>query len=245
MVDETVAEFVASNRPAQGPGTLYTAGGFQYEELDPSTTDIETHITNAAGVKFKLLPTPAGHYNFMGMNPAADGTTDDYPLLEKLLALPTVPLTGLYRSGPSIYFPIGGYFMGQTIELKTIVHLWGDYSGLPSGPAPVLKFPANTAGIVVNRYNTLNGAIEETPTGGADGSRIEGLILRGSGGTDRDAHGVWLRARAVGRRLGIDDFAGNGWCPKAASNGGDSLQGNCNNWILDTARITECEHGVY
>jgi hypothetical protein len=242
---DTVAGLVASSRAASGPGAIWQAGGFRYEELPFGTASNLVHLANAAGAVFKVLPNADGGYNFAQMNPVADGVTDDFPKLRKMLDI-TRPGVWPYTTGIAIFIPNNRFYIGQTIELKAVTRIHGTGSGMPSDDnAGTLIFPPDTAGIVVNRHNTLNGGKEIVPTGAADGSIIEGIRLEGGGGTNTSAHGVWLRARAFGRGLRIHNFAGTGWRPYAASNGTDDFIGNCNNWGLNTARITDCEHGVW
>lgn len=233
------------------PGTVVAgdivrtrAEGFAYRVVALDSTDYDW--ATAGGVLLYLLPGDAGHYNFAGMNPYATGLAsgDDYPKLKRLLDRPGTG-TGWYQSSPPIYFPNGRYFMGQTIQLKRSTRLFGNSSGLPSDAAAELVFPSDTAGIIVHRYNTIGYTTEAVPTTAADASIIEGLILTGSRGTDLTAHGIWLRARAVVRNVRIQNFAGAGFRPYAASNGTAAFLGNCNNWVFDTGRVLGCEWGVY
>jgi len=238
LVADTALTYVAGQTGSilAGDFVRTRSEGFAYKVAASDATDHQ--LTTAGGVKLYVMPTPAGHYNFACMNPAADGVTDDYPKLKKLI---DVERTGTpwYVSGPSIFFPSGEYFIGEAIELKASVRLWGRASGKQSDSPAKLIFPADVRGIVVNRYNTLNNGIEAIATTAADASIIEGLWLVGGGGSDRIAHGIWARARCVIRNVRVSGFRGCGIAVWAASNGpgaqtfgGPDPQGNANNtWV--------------
>lgn len=219
-------------------GGYVEAGGHRYKVLAADSADYD--LVGANGVRLDLMPSSAGHYNFAGMNPAADGVTDDYPKLKRLLNKPNNQGTLT-----PIHFPNGRYFMGQSIQLKKSVRIFGNSSGQPWDNAATLVFPVNSWGIIVHRWNTINNEIEAVPSGGADASIIEGLILQGNGGEDKTKHGIWLRARAIVRNVLIKNFAGAGFAPIAASDGGPDLIGNCNNWVFEYSRVENCEHGIY
>lgn len=220
---------------AAGMQVMTAKEGFLYDVLasGAGTFDIQP-----GAVKLDALPGEDGSYNFRAMLPAANGSTDDYPLIAKLLAKPE---TGVL----SIYFPNGNYFMGSTIELKRIVRLWGD-SGYSTESAPRLTFASNIWGIVVNRGNTLNGGTETVGTGGADGSEINGLYLRGSGGTDRTKHGIWARARAVILNTYVRGFSGNGISITGSAGFGGSVEGNANSFFVANCTCQgNHNHGFY
>lgn len=246
----TVGALLADTTMAYGAGTravasgdAVEAGGHRYEVAASGAADHQ--LVTAGGVRLYVRPAADGTYSFAAMGPAANGTTDDFPKLRLLLDA-VLTGTGWYRSGPTVFLPNGRYFMGQTIELKEIVRLTGNSSGLPADSGPELIFPADTTGIIVHRYNTLGGGVEATATTGADSSIIEGLKLSSTVGTDPGKHGIWLRARAVVRNVHIQGFSGNGVNIVASAGGGASVEGNANNWRLDTLRIQGCGgHGVY
>lgn len=179
------------------------------------------------------LPTPVfGVYNFGDMLPDPTGVDDCYPLLAELLAVTTTPGTGTgwYPYGCKIYFPPGVYRFSQKIELKKYTVLFGDHSVLSHAKPVVLKFDPGVSGITVNRYNTLNGDTETTPTTGADGSIIRGLLLEGSG-----EYGIWQRARAVLEDVECVGFV-HPFLIKATAGAGGALEGNANRWYMDRTR---------
>lgn len=215
--------------------------GFAYEVLasGAGTFDIQP-----GAVKLDLLPMANGAFNFRGMLPAADGTTDDYPLLAKLLAK-TGGGTGIYISGPSIYFPVGTYFMGSTLDLRKAVRLYSD-AGFPSPSYGTLRFAADTAGIIINRFNTdEDGAISPTSTA-ADQTIIEGLCIDSAGGTDRTKHGITLRARGTIRATLVQRFPGNGITVRATAGVGGFGEGNANVFYIENTTCTlNRNHGFY
>lgn len=211
--------------------------GFSYRVVASGSSDYD--LATAGGVRLYLLSDSAGHYNFAGMNPAANGVTDDYPKLKRLLDRPQAGGTSWYRSILPIYLPMGRqYYMGSSIELKRSVHIYGDGSGMRTDAAPELIFPSNTIGITVNRYNTLDGGKEAVPTTGADASTLEGFNLRSTVGSDKTKHGLWLRARATIKRMRIQGFSGNGLNVVAAAGASDPAEeGNANNFFVEMVSL--------
>jgi hypothetical protein len=238
---ETVALLLASTEASRGVGEIWNAQGFRYTEAAAAATD--QHVTTAGGVKLYVMPTPAGHFNFLCMNPAADGVTDDYA---KFMVLADLDLggSGFYRQGASIYMPDGEYYFATPVEFKFPVHVFGSHSGLASGSdnGPKIIFPENSAGFTVNRYNTLNGGVQAVPTTAADGAILEGLRIttfNNVAGADKTKHGVWMRARAAVRNCTINGFSGHNVMVKASAGSADtSLEGNANSWIVETLRTT-------
>lgn len=177
---------------------------------------------------------------------AGTSTYDCRNALTQAIASVTTPGPGFTVAGPQIMFPPGDYVFGGFIDLKKQVRISGTVAGMPDGQPVKWKFPANSGGITVNTYNTINGGVQVPPTIGADGSIIENITFQGGGGTNVNAHGIWLRARATIRNVTIRDFRGNGVNAVASAGGGGALEGNCNNFRLDTMRIIQCGgHGVF
>lgn len=224
------------------------AEGFAYRVIAVGNSDYD--IATAGGVRLYLLPSAAGHYNFAGMAPAADGVTDDYPKLKRLLDRPGTAWSqypAANQSSPPIYFPNGEYFMASTIELKRQVHLFGEGSGKPWGASAQLIFPPDTHGIIVHSHDTIGEGIQSPATTGGGASLIEGLKLRSSAGARRDRHGIWLRARAVIRGVQVRAFSGDGVHIVATSGAPLPIeQGNANNWHVEQIRTEyNAGHGFY
>jgi hypothetical protein len=146
--------------------------------------------------------------------------------------------SGYYVSGPEVDFPPGNFRFADEINLKNAVCLSAAGSGMAGGQPTRLIFPADSRGIIVNRYNTFSTGVEAVPTTGADGSIIEGFEIVGAG-TNTAAHGISLRARAVVRNTVISGFGGNGLNIVAAAGFAETepqSEGNANNWRVDTVR---------
>ncbi|MGE3992262.1 glycosyl hydrolase family 28-related protein [Pseudorhodoplanes sp.] len=201
-------------------------------------------MRTAESVKLYLLPSPQGWYNFAGMNPAADGVTDDWPKLQKLLALRLPNSNSTFPKGPTIFFPAGRYKFNVNqhgIQLKAGTHLIGENGGMSNAfTGTEFVFPPDCAGIVINYIDTLNGGVEDVATGGADGSSITNIALTGVRGTNPTAHGLWLRTRATIRNVLIRNFTGNGVHIVAGLGGDGAIRGNANTWMLDTIRVISC-----
>lgn len=237
-ISEMLASTIAANT-----GTVWQAGLFRY--LVVSSAEPTPHLTTAGGVKLFVLPTDSGIYPFDAFDPAGDGVTDDGPKLQLALNA-QVSGSGFYQSGPAVFLSNKEYFIGQTINLKLATRLFGNSSGLPSDSGPLLIFPPDTTGIIINRYNTTNEGLDVPASTAADASIIEGIRLASTLGSNVDRHGIWLRARAVIRNVNIRGFSGNGINIVASSGAAANVEGNANNWSLNTLRITGCgRNGVY
>lgn len=155
------------------------------------------------------------------------------------------PVSTWYVSGPAIYFPPGKYICNSTIDLKKSVRLYSDGSGLPWDATAELKFPAGVTGITINRYNTIAGGVEVTPTTAADATTLEGLRIIGTTGGAL-THGVWMRAKALVRNCFIENFSGNGINIVATAGGGGATEGNANSFRIEGGRSTgNGGHGLY
>lgn len=247
---ETVQALKDSTAPSRGTGSIWEAQGFRYEEKPAGTAKGGAggyHIATAGGALLRALPGDDGVYNFACLAPSSASTAepDTYDKFMMLLDCGIVG-TGYYQSSAPIYIPNGKYYFSQGIELKRSVRIFGNHGGLPYTSAAELVFPTDSLGITVNRYNTLNGGVEATPTTAADGSVIEGLNITSTCGSDKTKHGIWLRARAVIRNVSVDGFSGNGINIVATAIASGAEHGNANNWVCDVVRITNCGgHGLY
>ena len=222
---------------AAGMQVVTAKEGFLYEVLASDATTFDIQL---GAVKLDLMPSPDGTYNFRGMIPAANGSTDDYPLLAKLLAKPYSTSSIL-----EIKFPRGNYRMGSTIDLRRPVKFIGS-GGFTSTTASQLTFSQNTSGICVNRFNTdVNGLI--SPTGSeADSAGIQGLYIYSLGGTDRTKHGIVIRARAFVFNTHVADFPGDGIHIQASAGLGGAAEGNANSWsLMNIVTTRNKNHGLY
>ena len=173
----------------------------------------------------------------------ADGSSsyDCYPAIMTAIASATYAgtfLGGPYVAGPSIYFPPGVYNVSSTVHLKKRVTLWGDGSGKAYGDAAILKWPADTAGIVLHSLNTdATGTVASTTAAAA--SVIRGLALVSAGGS-LTRHGLWARTRISIENVYIENFPGDGIHIRATAGGGGFDEGNANLWSIIGGRVNDC-----
>jgi hypothetical protein len=183
--------------------------------------------------------------NILHFGGVGDGVTDNYTAIMNAINSNDYQSRGEIR-GPVIYFPYGTYYCSQTIDLKKITHFLGNGTGDEETPGPKIKFPADVTGIVVNANNTENGAIV-TPGRSAGGSVFEGIWIQGEVGTDENAHGIRLKARAHIKNCYISDFTGNGVHIRADVYTDDIYEytGNANLWRIEQTYISGCKNGLY
>lgn len=228
------------------------AEGWLYKVAASGATD--HHLTTAGGVKLYVQPLPTGEYHFGAFNPHGDGVTDDYATFMKAVNVETWS-TGWYTRGPILLIPDATFYMSQTIELKRIINIRGLGTGTTFQGGATFKFPTNTRGLVINRYNTLDGDVEATPTTAADDCRIENLRLDGTSVStdptvrDVNACGIRMKASASLRNVMVKRFSGDGYNITAAVSGeggtGDLL-GNCNYWqMYECHGIENGRHGLF
>jgi len=154
------------------------------------------------------------------------------------------PIT-FYEGGAVIAVQAGCYYFSGTINIKKTLQVIFPNGFQNGGWASEWVFPADTFGVIVNRYNTLDDGLESPTTTGGDGSVLEYPRLVSLGGTDRTKCGLWLRARAKVVGCNITNFPGDGLRLQADSGGGASTMGNCNNSEIIGGRVTRCHVGLY
>lgn len=243
---KNVALLAASTAFTYSAGSLKTVAagdiittkreGFTYEVvlLGSASYDLAT----AGGVLLNALPMNDGFFNFDCMNPAGDGVTDDYPKLQKLLEKNFALDLPFYSLGPKIFFPAKTYYMSQTIEPRQTVHFKGTMGYYPNRFASKLLFPANTTGIVINRYNTDEDGEIIPALLAADWSTIEGISIASVGGTDLTKPGIFLRARAAIVSTTVGGFSGNGISIIAGAGTGGANEGNANLWFVQNVNCS-------
>jgi len=141
--------------------------------------------------------------------------------------------TGRNLVGPKIHCPVGNFRFSGELNLKAPVHIIGSTS---ITHRTTFIFPENSRGIIVNRHNTFSDGVVASGTQ-ADGTIIEGIRLLGSG-TEINANGIWLRARAALRDVIVSGFGGNGIHIVAGAGFFETdpgIEGNANNWVIDSA----------
>lgn len=146
---------------------------------------------------------------------------------------------GLYRGARRLYIPRGRYYFSDTLDVKGLtLIIEGDGVGQAGGNATFLRFAASKCGIRFQRYNTEGTGVEASPTEGADASAIRGVYLLGGGGASNADHsGIWARCRVRIEDVAVSGFAGHGIMVKATQGGGTSLEGNANQWRIDSATL--------
>jgi hypothetical protein len=213
--------------------------GFVYTVAASDASD--HHLTTTSGMKLYVQPSPGYIMDFDAFNPAKDNVTDDYDTLATAIAACAAFDDG---DGPALLIRDGLYYIGSTINLKHTIRIMGHSAGMPDDDRPNLRFPLDTAGIIINTANSNYGEFITPSTTSADGTIIEGIKLQGGctssiQGSDRDAHGIYSVARAVVRNCIIGGFSGDGIQFYAS----DTL-GNANSWEVHTVRITNCQNGL-
>ena len=214
LLADTGFTYSAASLRSVSVGTIIQTlrGGHRYEVVASGATVFD--LQTAGGVRVRLLPRDDGWFAFDGMAPFKDGTTDNLAKLNTLIANNTQDFSsgGVQDvQGPFINFSIGRYYFSNTINLKARVRFYGANSGFGRERGTRFLFPANTAGIIVNRHNTL-GDQTVASGGAADNSEIVGISLVGGRGAafNETRSGIWLRARARIENCETSYFAGHG-----------------------------------
>lgn len=178
---------------------------------------------------------------------AATSTFDCAPALRNAIASISTNVISGAIGGPKILLPYGTIHVNSTIELKRTVTIQGRSGGGMAGQTgTIVKFPADTMGFIVQRYNTTGSGVEVPATTGADDSVFRSFTLQGGGGTNASAHGIWLRARATIEDVIVTGFKGNGINIVATAGGGGALEGNANNWQVSRCSvISNGGHGLF
>lgn len=186
----------------------------------------------AGSIKLDVLPNDDGVYRFDSMLPTKDGTGDNLAKFNYLLSKAVVIGVGV-RLGPEIIVGRGTYAFSDTINLKCVCKLIFKRA--------TCVFPAATAGIIVNRFNTFGATVDSSDPYGADTSEIEGFSMVGGRGAafDETKSGIWLRARATILKCSFGSLAGHGVYAGAGSDGNPYL-GNCNLSRVEKIRATGC-----
>lgn len=168
---------------------------------------------------------------------AGTSTLDYAPILTAAINTANANFIANNGSGTNtVFFDVPGLYNFQsTVDVKrcVIIRGCGGNGAGAFGYATILVWPANTTGIIINRYNTL-GYNTVAGTTGADGSVIEDLaIMAQPGGNSATVYGLWMRARATCRNVTIGGFSGNNYNIVASAGSGGATEGNANGWVLD------------
>lgn len=183
--------------------------------------------------------------------PAIQARTSTYDCHSALMAAFNHDLHGSawYPMASAVVAPPGLYNCSQTVAPKRRFSLIGNTTGLESEVSSEFKFPAGVTGFVIDRYNTANGGVEQTPTGGCDGSLISGITITGGGYQvgPTVAHGVVQRARAKLVGVSVRQFYGDGFRVVASAGLGiPESEGNANLFRMEMCSATWIrDNGLY
>lgn len=200
--------------------------------------------TGASGAWVRKFDGPVNPLWF-GIATANTGAQNDTAILAMFATLRARSLvTGaFYYSTERILFPQGLFNFASTIDLTDgIWHIEGVASLDDAGT--IFKFPVDTTGIRVQRYNTSGGTgVAGATHKGSDKTIIRGLILDGAyTGTEGEYHGIQLRASAVIQNCTVSDFQGDGIF--IAATAGGNPEGNANGWRVDSCRLIRNRDGL-
>lgn len=184
-----------------------------------------------------------GPVNVRWFGAAADFITDDLPAFDAALATIVARNSG-YSGNDSLFIPAGNYFLGDAWNIHAPVVIQGSGSGQTSGT--LIRFPANSNGIVFNYWNTHDDGLGQQ--GNADGSSLSGVQLWGGnmlvddegevasfwGGDSPNGHGIRIRTPFVAvKDVLVAFFGGDGININASSGSGGSTEGNANSFHLE------------
>jgi hypothetical protein len=189
--------------------------------------------SNGGAKSWYLDPEGDCHFDMLGA--WGDNQHDDFAAFQALRDFArwrggyqpgdTYCMGGVFRFRPALYYS------SATWQLNETVHLLGPSSGQSGGSSANrnwgIRF-GDCTGIIVNRFNTLDGAVQNSVVCGGDGSIISGLTLVGTGFNRPGIyHGVQCHARAVVEGNNIIGFSGD--LVRAVSN---DLGGNVNGMMI-------------
>lgn len=145
-------------------------------------------------------------YDYSNTRTITAGTDNLAPLTEAL-QLAKSYIVSPYRMGQPIHCYAGegqnAYYFSDTIVPENATYLKGTSGGWAQSGGTIFLFPADTGGLAIH-LDTASLSTYSSHT-----SVIEGICFLGSGGTDRDAHGVKLRGTATFRDCAFEAFSGD------------------------------------
>jgi hypothetical protein len=182
-----------------------------------------------------LPPPGGGDVLLTAFGAIADNRTDCYPAFVAAMAhLVRRAGTGtyFYEGAPRLRLPAApmAYFFSRTLDLKEVcLILEGDGGFMAGEAATVLRFPPNTTGIRLQRFDTAGTGVAPG-TKGSDGSIVRHLAVTGGGGSG--AHdGIHIRNHgSTIEDVVVSGFAQDGIRIHAGGGSGGATEGNANNW---------------
>jgi hypothetical protein len=185
---------------------------------------------------FGAMPDDHGQFG-------SQSATDNYPAFQAAFAwlemYQVEPAVG-YAALPELHMR-GYYYCGTQLELKA-----GNFS-LVGEPGTRIRFPADSNGIIIHSNDTI-GETTQAPGDSGANSTLRGFGIQGSGGSNREKHGVRCRATAVLDGIGISEFPGDGLHIVADVRAAEGAvdKGNANQWSCrNVAVVRNGRHGVY
>lgn len=134
--------------------------------------------------------------------------------------------------GANVILPNARLWVATTLQIKCKCSLIGGDSGLATdNPVTELVFAPGVAGIVLHRYNTIDGGLEAVPTTGSDGTILRGFTVTGPGYASASTIVPAIRARArfFAEGVTVRNWRGDAWDVRATMRtGGGDVQGNAN-----------------
>jgi len=199
--------------------------------------------SNGGAKSWYLDPEGDAYFDMFGAY--EDNLNDDFPAFQAMQDF--CRWRGGYKPGDQ--YCAGGVvrkrglsFSSQSWQLKCTITLIGTATGQSgasdASPKCGVRFDGTT-GIFGNRFNTLGlGPAEASPTGGADGSLITGLVIDGTSpfASTENCHGIQGLCRMSVINCTVANFTGDGI--RFRSNEGPG--GNCNGWYVCNTRILRC-----
>lgn len=154
-----------------------------------------------------------------------------------------------YKGSGRLFIQAGDFDLGSTtLDINHTLIIEGEGTGLDGGIPTRLRWSAGTTGIRVQAHNTFgaNGANAGGQQAGT-GTIIRGLCLKGAySGTEAEAHGIHLRARAVIEDCYIYEFQGDGIHANTTAGAGDGFnEGNTNLTQLNRVACHLNRNGFY
>jgi hypothetical protein len=155
---------------------------------------------------------------------------------------------------PIVQLGVGAYYSSLTIEPRAVYYVRGLGTGkyanigaLLGAYATRIITPINVTCWRVCRSNTTGETTISPTANNGQSSIIEGICFeQATQGTDLTAHGIRMRATADIVRCGFDKIAGDAIHIRATSGAGGSLEGDCNNWIVQSCNVHSCGgNGLY
>lgn len=183
-------------------------------------------LVSADGVRLTLSLSQSVNVCMFGAKPDDNGSsgTDNLPFFNASLAWSKgISLSGGYAlGGPSIFVPLGHYFLSGTLTISHCLNFYGEGTGGAGGLASGLRWPTNTNGIRILSTGT--------------GTNVYGLALQSVEGAVNILYpAIWSNGEITYRDLYIRHWSG-------AAIYIDGISGISNCWRMDRLFIQDIAH---